>query len=81
MISYAPHMSFDFCVYEAARFLNESCLEAYDWMDHNELIRRVAAHLRTSYASSTAVVSDLLDLGLLEARYGRLRVKRGSFSV
>jgi hypothetical protein len=81
VISYAPSQDFDFNVYETARFLRESCLEAYDWMDKNDLIRRVAAHLRTSYASSTAVVNDLLDLGLLEAHYGRYRVRRGSFSV
>ena len=81
MISYSPHQDFDFCVHETARFLCESCLEAYDWMDKNELIRRVAAHIRTSYATSLAVVNDLHDLGLLEAHYGRFRVKRGSFSV
>ena len=80
MISNGPQ-PFDLYVHEAERFLLCECLEAYDWIDRNELIRRVAAHLRTSYATTTAVVDDLHELGLLEANYGRFRIKRGRFSV
>lgn len=79
MISYSPQ-SFDFYVYEAASLLT-SDIEAYDWTPKKDLIRRVATHLRTSYATSMAVVNDLHELGLLEAQYGLFRVKRGSFSV
>lgn len=79
MISYSPQ-SFDFYVYEAASLLTND-IEAYNWTHKKDLIRRVAAHLRTSYATSMAVVDDLHDQGLLEANNGRFRVRPGSFSV
>lgn len=80
MISYGQQ-PFDFYVHEAGRFLMENELEAYSWIERKDLIRRLASHLRTSYATSMAVVEDLHELGLLEANYGRYRVKRGRFSV
>jgi Mn-dependent DtxR family transcriptional regulator len=79
MISYG-HQPFDLYVHETERFLLED-LEAHNWMPRAELIRRVAAHLRTSYATATAVIDDLHELGLLEANYGRYRVKRGRLSL
>lgn len=79
MISARP-IPFDVLVHEAGRFLMDSGLEAFSWSDKPTLIRRVAAHFRTSYAHSEAVVDDLLDLGLLEANYGRFRVRVSSLS-
>ena len=80
LIAYGPK-DFDMCVNEAARFLREGELEAYAWVDGKELTRWIANRLSISYAKSTAVVSDLHDLGLIEAHYGRYRLKRGSFSI
>jgi hypothetical protein len=81
LIAYGP-LDFDVCVNEAARFLSERELEAYDWVDGHRLTQMIANRLSISYAKSRAVVTDLLDLGMLEANYGRYRVKRrGSLFV
>lgn len=80
LIAYGP-LNFDVCVNEAARFLATE-LEAYDWVDGHRLTQEVAKRLGISYLNSKRVVTDLLDLGMLEANYGTYRVKRrGSLSL
>ena len=80
LIAYGP-LNFDVCVNEAARFLMTE-LEAYDWVDGHRLTQEVAKRLGISYLNSKRVVTDLLDLGMLEANYGTYRVKRrGSLSL
>lgn len=74
LIAYGP-LNFDLCVNEAARFLVTE-LEAYDWVDGHRLTQEVAKRLGISYLNSKRVVTDLLDLGMLEANYGTYRVKR-----
>lgn len=79
LIAYGP-LNFD-GVNEAARFLVTE-LEAYDWVDGHRLTQEVAKRLGISYLNSKRVVTDLLDLGMLEANYGTYRVKRrGSLSL
>ena len=80
LIAYAP-LNFDVLVHEAARFLCENELEAYDWVDGHRLTQRIANHFGITYAKSKAVVADLLDLEMLEANYGLFRIKRGSLSL
>jgi hypothetical protein len=79
LISRSPQ-PFDFYVNEAARLLRED-IRAYRWQPVELLARQIANALSISYDTSKSVVSDLHELGLLEANYGHYRVKRGSFSV